>query len=105
MYSGPQDNVLCVAPSDGGADEGALLSQLYSVLKDADCLDEIDKALGIPALVGQVRAHTPSLILLLLQLAFSLPLTPSLFPSSCLIPSLSVSPSSPRLYNTQIINS
>ncbi|KAG5268810.1 hypothetical protein AALO_G00216740 [Alosa alosa] len=50
---GAQEDVLCAPPSDGPTDEGALLSQLYSVLKDADCLDEIDKALGIPALVGQ----------------------------------------------------
>ncbi|XP_031439758.1 nuclear receptor coactivator 2 isoform X2 [Clupea harengus] len=54
----PIDQVSFAAQnSDGGADEGALLSQLYSVLKDADCLDEIDKALGIPALVGQSQDH------------------------------------------------
>ncbi|KAG7455107.1 hypothetical protein MATL_G00253040 [Megalops atlanticus] len=37
------------------ADEGALLSQLYSALKDFDGLEEIDRALGIPSLVAQVR--------------------------------------------------
>ncbi|XP_036375407.1 nuclear receptor coactivator 2-like [Megalops cyprinoides] len=36
------------------ADEGALLSQLYSALKDFDGLEEIDRALGIPSLVAQV---------------------------------------------------
>uniref|UniRef100_A0A8C5D6K4 Nuclear receptor coactivator 2 n=1 Tax=Gadus morhua TaxID=8049 RepID=A0A8C5D6K4_GADMO len=35
---------------------GALLSQLYTVLKDFDGLEEIDRALGIPALVGQGQA-------------------------------------------------
>lgn len=35
-------------------DEGALMSQLYSALKDFDGLEEIDRALGIPALVEQV---------------------------------------------------
>ncbi|KAL2085169.1 hypothetical protein ACEWY4_018489 [Coilia grayii] len=52
VYSSSREDVLCGGASDGVADEGALLSQLFSVLKDADC-DEIDKALGIPALVGQ----------------------------------------------------
>ncbi|XP_071184060.1 nuclear receptor coactivator 2-like isoform X2 [Salvelinus alpinus] len=41
-------------PGDGGgSDEGALLSQLYTVLKDFDGLEEIDRALGIPTLMGQ----------------------------------------------------
>ncbi|XP_066577069.1 nuclear receptor coactivator 2 isoform X2 [Amia ocellicauda] len=54
-YSAPHDDVLCPPPaSDSSADEGALLSQLYSVLKDFDGLEEIDRALGIPALVSQV---------------------------------------------------
>ncbi|KAJ8401451.1 hypothetical protein AAFF_G00383700 [Aldrovandia affinis] len=36
-------------------DEGALLSQLYTALKDFDGLEELDRALGIPTLVGQAR--------------------------------------------------
>lgn len=59
MYSTPQDELLCGTGSGSGdgstADEGALLSQLYTALKDFDGLEEIDRALGIPALVGQVR--------------------------------------------------
>ncbi|XP_051539037.1 nuclear receptor coactivator 2-like isoform X2 [Myxocyprinus asiaticus] len=51
MYSSPQEDVLCPAATEGPADEGALLSQLYTVLKDFDGLEEIDRALGIPALV------------------------------------------------------
>uniref|UniRef100_A0A3B5MY04 DUF1518 domain-containing protein n=1 Tax=Xiphophorus couchianus TaxID=32473 RepID=A0A3B5MY04_9TELE len=35
-------------------DEGALLNQLCSVLKDYEGLEEIDKMLGIPTLAGQV---------------------------------------------------
>lgn len=54
MYSGSQEDVLCPPASEGPADEGALLSQLYKVLKDFDGLEEIDRALGIPGLVGQV---------------------------------------------------
>lgn len=52
LYGTPQDDVLC-AP-EGPADEGALLNQLYTALKDFDGLEEIDRALGIPALAGQV---------------------------------------------------
>ncbi|XP_077100584.1 nuclear receptor coactivator 2 isoform X2 [Siphateles boraxobius] len=55
IYSGSQEDVLCPPPSEGPADEGALLSQLYTVLKDFDGLEEIDRALGIPALVGQAQ--------------------------------------------------
>lgn len=55
LYGTPQDDVLC--PTEGPADEGALLNQLYTALKDFDGLEEIDRALGIPALVGQV-AHS-----------------------------------------------
>lgn len=55
MYGGSQEDVLCPPASEGPADEGALLSQLYTALKDFDGLEEIDRALGIPALVGQVR--------------------------------------------------
>ncbi|CAL8311495.1 unnamed protein product [Merluccius merluccius] len=57
VYPTPQDELLCSSgpgAGDGGAaDEGTLLSQLYTVLKDFDGLEEIDRALGIPALVGQ----------------------------------------------------
>ncbi|TRY55761.1 hypothetical protein DNTS_008479 [Danionella cerebrum] len=53
MYGSSQEDVLCPPASEGPADEGALLSQLYNVLKDFDGLEEIDRALGIPALVGQ----------------------------------------------------
>uniref|UniRef100_A0A672L1G0 Nuclear receptor coactivator n=1 Tax=Sinocyclocheilus grahami TaxID=75366 RepID=A0A672L1G0_SINGR len=49
------EDVLCPPASEGPADEGALLSQLYTVLKDFDGLEEIDRALGIPALVGQAQ--------------------------------------------------
>nr|XP_015209106.1 PREDICTED: nuclear receptor coactivator 2 isoform X1 [Lepisosteus oculatus]XP_015209107.1 PREDICTED: nuclear receptor coactivator 2 isoform X1 [Lepisosteus oculatus]XP_015209108.1 PREDICTED: nuclear receptor coactivator 2 isoform X1 [Lepisosteus oculatus]XP_015209109.1 PREDICTED: nuclear receptor coactivator 2 isoform X1 [Lepisosteus oculatus]XP_015209110.1 PREDICTED: nuclear receptor coactivator 2 isoform X1 [Lepisosteus oculatus]XP_015209111.1 PREDICTED: nuclear receptor coactivator 2 iso len=59
-YSSPQDESLCAAPSpESTADEGALLSQLYSVLKDFDGLEEIDRALGIPALVSQGQPVEP----------------------------------------------
>ncbi|KAI4880460.1 hypothetical protein NFI96_011289 [Prochilodus magdalenae] len=51
VYSTPQEEVLC-AP-EGPADEGTLLNQLYTALKDFDGIEEIDRALGIPALVGQ----------------------------------------------------
>ncbi|XP_073719859.1 nuclear receptor coactivator 2 isoform X3 [Misgurnus anguillicaudatus] len=56
MYSGSQEEVLLPAAPEGTADEGALLSQLYSALKDFDGLEEIDRALGIPALVGQAHS-------------------------------------------------
>lgn len=55
MYSGSQEDVLLPAGPEGPPDEGALLSQLYTALKDFDGLEEIDRALGIPALVGQVE--------------------------------------------------
>lgn len=58
MNSAPQDDLLCstgLSSGDGSAvDEGALMSQLYTALKDFDGLEEIDRALGIPALVEQV---------------------------------------------------
>lgn len=38
-------------------DEGALMSQLYTALKDFDGLEELDRALGIPALVEQVSSR------------------------------------------------
>lgn len=45
----------CLAGPESQPDEGALLSQLCSVLKDYEGLEEIDKMLGIPTLAGQVR--------------------------------------------------
>lgn len=45
----------CGAGPESQPDEGALLSQLCSVLKDYEGLEEIDKMLGIPTLAGQVR--------------------------------------------------
>ncbi|XP_071270236.1 nuclear receptor coactivator 2-like isoform X1 [Salvelinus alpinus] len=59
-----EEEVLCGGPGPGGqgtggpgeggsSDEGALMSQLYTVLKDFDGLEEIDRALGIPTLMGQ----------------------------------------------------
>lgn len=45
----------CGAGPEGQPDEGALLNQLCSVLKDYEGLEEIDKMLGIPTLAGQVR--------------------------------------------------
>ncbi|XP_061695925.1 nuclear receptor coactivator 2-like [Syngnathoides biaculeatus] len=55
-YRVPQDDGMgCCggAPEGPGADEGALLSQLCSVLKDYEGLEELDKMLGIPTLAGQ----------------------------------------------------
>ncbi|XP_062338213.1 nuclear receptor coactivator 2-like isoform X2 [Osmerus eperlanus] len=51
-YGGPQEEGGCPAVSvgEGQSDEGALLNQLYSVLKDFEGLEEIDRALGIPTL-------------------------------------------------------
>uniref|UniRef100_A0A8C8LN93 Nuclear receptor coactivator n=1 Tax=Oncorhynchus tshawytscha TaxID=74940 RepID=A0A8C8LN93_ONCTS len=54
-YGNSQDEVLCspLRPGEGPSDGDALLSQLYSVLKDFDGLEEIDRALGIPTLISQ----------------------------------------------------
>ncbi|XP_068582220.1 nuclear receptor coactivator 2-like isoform X2 [Cebidichthys violaceus] len=50
-YGAPQeDGMRCC---EGPPDEGALLNQLCSVLKDYEGLEEIDKMLGIPTLAGQ----------------------------------------------------
>lgn len=56
-YGVPQADGMgcCGAGPDSQSDEGALLSQLCSVLKDYEGLEEIDKMLGIPTLAGQVR--------------------------------------------------
>lgn len=55
-YGVPQEEGMgcCDAGPEGQPDEGALLSQLCSVLKDYEGLEEIDKMLGIPTLAGQV---------------------------------------------------
>lgn len=55
-YGIPQEDGIgcCGSGPEGQADEGALLSQLCSVLKDFEGLEEIDKMLGIPTLAGQV---------------------------------------------------
>lgn len=78
MNSAPQDDLLCSAglnSGDGSAvDEGALMSQLYTALKDFDGLEEIDRALGIPALVEQVIyniSHLPQHTDILFLLVFS----------------------------------
>ncbi|KAK1172764.1 nuclear receptor coactivator 2-like isoform X1 [Acipenser oxyrinchus oxyrinchus] len=56
-YNSSQDDLLCTpATTEALTDEGTLLNQLYSVLKDFDGLEEIDRALGIPALVSQSQA-------------------------------------------------
>uniref|UniRef100_A0A6Q2XDQ5 Nuclear receptor coactivator n=1 Tax=Esox lucius TaxID=8010 RepID=A0A6Q2XDQ5_ESOLU len=49
----PSDTLKPVPLKVGPSDGDALLSQLYSVLKDFDGLEEIDRALGIPTLVSQ----------------------------------------------------
>ncbi|KAL6097899.1 ncoa2 [Pungitius sinensis] len=63
VHSTQQDELLCGtghSSGDGGAvDEGALMSQLYTALKDFDGLEEIDRALGIPALVEQNQSMEP----------------------------------------------
>lgn len=55
-YGAPQGDGMgcCGTGPEGQPDEGALLSQLCSVLKDYEGLEEIDKMLGIPTLAGQV---------------------------------------------------
>ncbi|XP_042353262.1 nuclear receptor coactivator 2-like isoform X3 [Plectropomus leopardus] len=54
-YGVPQEDGMrcCGTGPDGQPDEGALLNQLCSVLKDYEGLEEIDKMLGIPTLAGQ----------------------------------------------------
>ncbi|XP_041817404.1 nuclear receptor coactivator 2 isoform X2 [Chelmon rostratus] len=63
VHAPPQDDLLCstgLGSGDGNAvDEGALMSQLYTALKDFDGLEEIDRALGIPALVEQSQSLEP----------------------------------------------
>ncbi|XP_056248264.1 nuclear receptor coactivator 2-like isoform X3 [Seriola aureovittata] len=54
-YGIPQEDGMgcCSTGPEGQPDEGALLNQLCSVLKDYEGLEEIDKMLGIPTLAGQ----------------------------------------------------
>ncbi|XP_054623992.1 nuclear receptor coactivator 2-like [Dunckerocampus dactyliophorus] len=54
-YNVPQEDGMgcCGVGSEGPADEGTLLNQLCSVLKDYEGLEELDKMLGIPTLAGQ----------------------------------------------------
>ncbi|XP_056220234.1 nuclear receptor coactivator 2 isoform X1 [Seriola aureovittata] len=63
VHSAPQEDLLCstgLSSGDGSSvDEGALMSQLYTALKDFDGLEEIDRALGIPALVEQSQTLEP----------------------------------------------
>lgn len=53
-----------LASNEGQSDERALLDQLDSLLNTADviALQEIDRALGIPEIVGQVQ-ETPVYIM------------------------------------------
>ncbi|XP_070841812.1 nuclear receptor coactivator 2 isoform X3 [Chaetodon trifascialis] len=63
VHAAQQDDLLCstgLSSGEGSAvDEGALMSQLYTALKDFDGLEEIDRALGIPALVEQSQSLEP----------------------------------------------
>ncbi|XP_034415722.1 nuclear receptor coactivator 2 isoform X2 [Cyclopterus lumpus] len=63
VHPAQQDELLCSTghgSGDGSAvDEGALMSQLYTALKDFDGLEEIDRALGIPGLVEQNQSMEP----------------------------------------------
>ncbi|XP_060949421.1 nuclear receptor coactivator 2 isoform X2 [Limanda limanda] len=63
VHSAPQDDLLCstgLSSGEGsGVDEGALMSQLYTALKDFDGLEELDRALGIPTLVDQNQSLEP----------------------------------------------
>uniref|UniRef100_UPI0037E8871D nuclear receptor coactivator 2-like n=1 Tax=Semicossyphus pulcher TaxID=241346 RepID=UPI0037E8871D len=54
-YGVPQGDGMgcCGTGPESQPDEGALLNQLCSVLKDFEGLEEIDKMLGIPTLAGQ----------------------------------------------------
>lgn len=58
QFGNPLDELLRpLTSNDGPSDERALLDQLDSLLNTADvgALQEIDRALGIPEIVGQVR--------------------------------------------------
>uniref|UniRef100_A0A1A8F558 Nuclear receptor coactivator n=1 Tax=Nothobranchius korthausae TaxID=1143690 RepID=A0A1A8F558_9TELE len=57
-----QDELPCnpgLGADGSSVDEGVLMSQLYTALKDFDGLEEIDRALGIPALVEQSQSLEP----------------------------------------------
>ncbi|XP_021169152.2 nuclear receptor coactivator 2 isoform X5 [Fundulus heteroclitus] len=72
-----QQDDLCnpsLGADSGAVDEGALMSQLYTALKDFDGLEEIDRALGIPALVEQASVSNTQ------RLARSQSLEPDQFP-------------------------
>uniref|UniRef100_UPI00398E9B7F nuclear receptor coactivator 2 isoform X3 n=1 Tax=Pristiophorus japonicus TaxID=55135 RepID=UPI00398E9B7F len=63
-YSSSQDDLLCpTIPTETSNDEGTILDQLRSALKNIDelGLEEIDRALGIPELVNQSQSvdHQP----------------------------------------------
>ncbi|XP_067836451.1 nuclear receptor coactivator 2 isoform X3 [Heptranchias perlo] len=63
-YSSSQDDLLCPSiPTEAPNDEGTILDQLRSALKNIDelGLEEIDRALGIPELVNQSQSvdHPP----------------------------------------------
>lgn len=56
-FGSSPDDLLCPHPAaESPSDEGALLDQLYLALRNFDGLEEIDRALGIPELVSQVRS-------------------------------------------------
>lgn len=58
QFGNPLEELLGpLANSEGPSDERALLDQLDSLLNTADviALQEIDRALGIPEIVGQVH--------------------------------------------------
>ncbi|XP_062235095.1 nuclear receptor coactivator 2 isoform X2 [Platichthys flesus] len=63
VHSAPQDDLLCstgLSSGEGsGVDEGALMSQLYTALKDFDGLEELDRALGIPTLNQSLEPEPP----------------------------------------------
>lgn len=57
-FGSSPDDLLCPHPAaESPSDEGALLDQLYLALRNFDGLEEIDRALGIPELVSQVRTE------------------------------------------------
>ncbi|XP_078254272.1 nuclear receptor coactivator 2 isoform X5 [Rhinoraja longicauda] len=63
-YNSSQDDLLCTSiPTETPNDEGTILDQLRSALKNIDelGLEEIDRALGIPELVNQSQSvdHQP----------------------------------------------
>lgn len=60
-FGSSPDDLLCPHPAaESPSDEGALLDQLYLALRNFDGLEEIDRALGIPELVSQVRSGKPA---------------------------------------------